>query len=146
MLSGIGAWKAYRLAAKHDAVLSSDEQVVAGRLRKPDLAHIDHSKCVLWTHLVNRSQRRAVVNDVRAFEPDGKPIDVTWSGRISSVGNPEAASGLLPIELSTELYLRRDDGEAFRQDTTVKIAHTFKGSPLVLKFSSNFDWIEWATS
>ena len=145
-LSGIGAWRAYRLAAKHDAVLRGDEEVVAGQLHKPNLAHQDHSECVLWTHLVNRSQRRAVVNDVRAFEPGGKTIEITWSGQIDNVGNPQKVSGVLPIDHLTELYMRRNDGTSFRAGSTVKVAHSFKGSPAVLKYSPGFGWTDWVSS
>jgi len=144
-LSGIGAWKAYRLAKAHDAVLQGDEEVLAGRLQKPDLQHLDHSKCVLWTHLVNRSHRRVAVSDVLAFGPRGEAIDIVWSGRIDSVGNPEGASGILSIGLDTELYLRRTDGESFSDGTVVKIAHGFRGSPLVVKYSSA-GWADWVTS
>jgi hypothetical protein len=105
------------MAARHDALLRGDEEVVAGRLQKPDMTRLDHSKCVLWTHLVNRSQRRAMVTDVRAFEPSGQPIEITWSGQIDDVGNPEKASGVLSIELLTDLFLRRNDGRSFQDGT-----------------------------
>lgn len=144
-LSGIGAWKAWRLAKAHDERLRGDEEIVAGRLQKPHLQHLDHSKCVLWTHLVNRSTRQVVVNGVRAFGPRGEPIDVTWSGRLSGVGNPENASGVLPVGVQTEIFMRRDDGQAFQDGTVVKISHGFNGSPLVLKYSGA-DWEDWVAS
>jgi hypothetical protein len=144
-LSGFGAWKAYRLAKKHDDLLSGDQEIVAGRLQKPELAHFDHRKCVLWTHLVNRSSRRVVVHDVRAFGPRGEPIEITWSGRISEVGNVEAPSGVLAVEAQTEIYLRRNSGEAFPAGTIIKLAHGFPGSPLVLKYAV-VDWDDWAAS
>lgn len=144
-LSGWVAVKAFRMAKAHDAILRGDEEIVAGRLQKPELLCFDHRKCVLWTHLVNRSTRRVVINDAKAFGPRGDPIEVTWSGRISDVGNPEGASGVLAVEAQTEVYLRRNDGQAFQEGTTVQLAHGFNGSPLVLKYSG-FDWDDWAAS
>ena len=144
-LSGIYALKAFRLAKSHEAMLRGDEEIVAGRLQKPDLQCLEHGQCVLWTHLVNRSHRQVVVSDVRAFGPRGDPIEVTWAGRISALGNPEGASGVLAIGSNTEIYLRRNDGISFQDGTIAKMAHGFEGSPLVLKYSA-LGWDDWVTS
>lgn len=142
-LSGLYAAKAFSLARSHDAILRGDDVVIAGRLQKPDLHHPDHRKCVLWTHLVNRSSRRAVVTKVVAFETDARPIAVTWSGRISDVGNPEQSSGVLAVDIDASLFLRRDDGETMRDGTVVKITHSFSVAPLVLKYEEFGDWMDW---
>lgn len=133
-LSGIGAWKAYKLAKRHEELLRGDEEIVAGRLQKPDLTCHDHRKCVLWTDLVNRSPRRAVIDDVLVFGPRGEQIDVTWSGTMSDIGNIEGPTGVLAVESRTPIFIRRTRGEEFVEGTVVKLSHSFPGSPLVLKY------------
>lgn len=145
-LSGFGAWKAYSLAKRHDELLRGDEVVVAGRLQKPGLLDLDHNKCVLWTHLVNRSPRKVVIDGLRVFGPDGDVIEVTWAGEIDDVGNPKGASGVLAVEAKTEFYCRRNDGESFLEGTVFKLSHGFQGSPLILRYVGEDGWDQWATT
>ena len=38
------------------------------------------------------------------------------------------------MDIDANLFVRRDDGEAMRDGTVVKITHSFSVAPLVLKY------------
>lgn len=141
--SGIYAAKGFVLAKRHDTILRGDDELVGGRLQKPDLYELDHRRCVLWTTLVNRSSRKSVISGVIALDTSGQSIDIKWAGRTDSVGNPEGASGILAVGVSADLFLRRTDGKQFQDRTVVKVFHNFPGSPLTLKYEEHGDWLDW---
>ena len=71
-------------------------------------------------------------------------IDISWSGEIDGLGGPQKCSGILAVEVSCELYVRRDDGEAFRDGTRISIEHNFENSPYVVKFGPSDEWARFA--
>ena len=56
IITGTFGVRGFRLARRIQDDLRRDEVLVAGRLQRPRLNHIDHEKSVLWTTLFNRGK------------------------------------------------------------------------------------------
>lgn len=144
LAGGYGAVRSFTLARSIDARLREDERILAGPVQQPDLLHPDHSRCLISVHLVNRSKRSVAVTRVLVFNPAGSPIEVTWSGGIDHIGSPRGVTGgPLLIDPQCTLFIRRDDGKVFADETVVKIFHGFAGSPLVLTYRLHGGWLDW---
>lgn len=99
--------RAERLETKRDEYLAHEAP------RRPDLDCAEHAKCVITFEIFNKSQRKALICDVRAFSNQGNLINITWSDRVDKFGNPSPSRQMLGIDDMVTIYLRRDDGEAF---------------------------------
>jgi len=79
IFSGICAFFSYRLAKKVKDELESDDRIVVGVPIHPGLREPDHDNCVLRCTLFNKSKRKAHIQSVKAFDSNGKELDVTWA-------------------------------------------------------------------
>ena len=144
-VTGTFGVKGYLLSRRIQRESKEDEVLLAGTLQSPNLATLDHQKCVLWTTLLNKGKRKAVVSRVLAREPGGHQIAITWADEIDPYGNPMSASQILGVVDTCPLYVRRNDGMAFRFDTRVEVTHSLKSDPLVLVYRGEPNWVSWAT-
>lgn len=133
--------RGFYLSRKIQRETQADEVLIPGELHNPNLQHPDHENCVIQTIIFNKSKRKAYINHVQVFDRKNQEIDISWSNTIDHVGNPQDRSNLIGIIDSAYLCIRRNDGLAFN-DVTVKIQHSFKDSPLILKFDPLSGWQE----
>ena len=139
ILSGICAWLSYRLAMSIRSELKSDEIIVTGVLHNPILGHSDHENCVIQTTVFNKSKRKAFISQVQVYNKKNEVVAVTWSDSIDSIGNISGRSELIGIVDSTLLYIRQNDGEAFRE-VRVEITHSFDTNPITLFYRIDSRW------
>lgn len=117
----------------------SDEVLVSGPIHRPELKNPEHSKPVLHCTLLNKSRRKAYIDAVEAYDQDNQRIAITWSSAIDHIGTVQNPGGLLGIVDTIDLFLRRNDGAEFRA-AKVLVRHSFKGSPLELRFDPHQGW------
>ena len=133
ILAAVSAFYSYRLSKQIYDEIKSDETILASRVQHPDLKEYDHSKCVLYFTLLNKSQRKASITSIRVLDRQGKEIDVNWSDSIDSLGNIQSPTGLIALKDSTEIFLRRNDGKSFFI-VNIIIKHSFSDEELVIKY------------
>ncbi len=142
VLSGTCAFLSYRLARKIHNDLKSDETVIFGPLDHPSFQEVqleDHRRSVIGCAVFNKSQRKANINSVEAFDEENKKLGDTWASSIDHLGNPQKPYELMEIIDLTHLYVRRKDGEPIEY-MRLKIHHSFPGSPTTVKFDDAAKW------
>ena len=139
IFAAICAFCSFRLSQKIRSELNSDEVIIAGPLQKPHLRQPDHSQCVVFCTLFNKSRRKAYVTDVNATDEKNERIPITWSSSIDHLGNPQVPSRLLGLIDSVNLYVRRNDGEEIDY-ISLEISHSFPGSPEIVTYIPDADW------
>ncbi len=139
-IAAICAYFSYRLSKSIYNEIKSDETIIAGQLHHPRLQNAKHNQCVLHCTLFNKSQRKAFINSVRVYESNGNEIAITWSNSIDSLGNVINPTDLLGLKDSIELYLRRNDGEEFKE-CEVYIKHSYSVELLQLSFDPYY-WMK----
>jgi len=133
IVAAASAFLSYRLSKSIYQKIKSDEVVIAGPLHHPGLRIQDHDDCVLRCTLFNKSKRKTYISSVKAFDKNRKSIEVTWSDSMDDLGNIQHATGLLGLEDSLNLVLRRNDGKPFSM-TTVRIKHSFRHDDLEISY------------
>lgn len=139
ILSGLCAWLSYRLATSIRSELKSDEIIITGVLHNPTLDHPDHENCVIQTTIFNKSKRKAFISRVQVYNTKNEIVEVRWSDSIDQLGNINGKSELIGIVDSTLLYIRQNDGEAFRE-VRVEITHSFDTNPITLFYRITPGW------
>jgi len=139
VIAAVSAFVSYRLSKNIYDEIKSDETIIAGGLHHPGLQNADHDQSVLRCTVLNKSHRKAFISSVRAYEKNGDEIPITWSSSIDSLGNIINPTGLLGLVDSIELYLRRNDGEEFKE-CDVHVKHSYSDQILQLKFDPYDDW------
>jgi hypothetical protein len=92
-------------------------------------------------HLLNKSKRKTYISSVEASDQNGTTIEITWSDSIDELGNIQNPTGLLGLENSVNLVLRRNDGESFGK-TVVRVEHLFSSDVLDILFDPYKGWEE----
>lgn len=69
---------------------------------------------VLQFELFNKLRRKAYVDGVSAECCNGSNIPITWGNSINGVGNITPPLQLIGIDDTVMIYVRRNDGEAFK--------------------------------
>lgn len=133
----IATWRNTASVKRYEMLLRGDDRIVSGTLAHPPLNRIEYWQCVLGVRLVNCSSRRATVSDVRARHR-GQEIRVTWSDGIDAVGDPQGAGGVIAVDSSADLYIRRNDGKCFDDGTIITFRHSFQHEPVELCFQSEW--------
>jgi len=134
VIAAVSAFFSYRLSKRIYDEIKSDEALVASKLQHPDLQEHDHSKSVLYFTLLNKSHRKVTITSIKAFDSKNKEIEIMWSSSIDSLGNIQNPTGLLGLKDSTEIFIRRNDGESYFI-TTFHIKHSFDETELVLTYT-----------
>lgn len=138
VVAAISAIYSYKLSKNIYDEIKSDETIIAGELHHPGLAERDHDNCVLRCTLFNKSKRKAYINSVKAYEKNGQEIDITWSDAIDNLGNILNPTGLLGLENSINLLLRRNDGNRFTENTII-VKHSFSKNDIEIAFNTYED-------
>lgn len=138
-LSGWCAFLSYRLSRSLHADLKSDERIICGVPFNPDLREQAHAESVIRCVLFNKSNRKAYVNSVRAFDEHGSEIVISWAGEIDQCGNPGPRGSLLGITDTSSLFLRRNDGDRFKY-TRIAFQHSFGEIPETIIFDPHSNW------
>lgn len=133
IVAAASAFLSYRLSKNIYDEIKSDEVVIPGPLHHPGLRIKAHDDCVLRCTLFNKSKRKAYINSVKAFDKNQAPIEISWSDSMDDLGNIQNATGMLGLEDSLNLVLRRNDGESF-STTTLRIKHSFRPDELVISY------------
>lgn len=137
--AALAAFLSWKITERAYAEQKADDELVPGPLQHPELRHLEHSRAVLATHVVNRSRRKAVIKDVRLTTMTGEPVPIRWSGEIDHLGNAVGAPGVLGVVDSATLYLRREDGGPIRAGL-LEISHSFAPEPLRLVYEMTPGW------
>ncbi len=89
----------------------SDERLIFGALDHPSVtvSNPEHCNAVLGCAVFNKSQRKAFIENVAAFNESGDQVGITWSDSIDQLGNPGEPRSLIGIVDSNALYIRRND-------------------------------------
>ena len=141
IVAAASAFLSYRLSKGIYDEIKSDEVVIAGPLHHPGLHVKDHDACVLRCTLFNKSKRKTYISSVVASDQNGTTIEMTWSDSIDELGNIQNPTGLLGLENSVNLVLRRNDGKAFGK-TVVRVKHSFSSDVLDILFDPYKGWEE----
>lgn len=143
VLSGMCAFLSYRLARKIHNDLKSDETVIFGPLDHPSFQEVqeeDHRRSVIGCAVFNKSQRKAYINSVEAFDEENNELGVTWASSIDRLGNPQKPYDLMEIIDLTHLYVRRKDGEPIEY-MRLKVDHSFPATPTTIEFNLSARWM-----
>jgi len=138
IIAAISAFSSYLLSKKIYDEIKSDEIIIAGELHHIGLTEREHDKSVLRCALFNKSKRKSYINSVKAYERNGNKIDITWSNTCDELGNIQNPTGLLGIIDSTNLIIRRNDGEGFFY-TKVIIKNSFSNDSIEVNFDLFLD-------
>jgi hypothetical protein len=141
IVAAASAFLSYRLSKGIYDEIKSDEVIISGPLHHPGLRVTDHDDCVLRCTLFNKSKRKTYISSVEASDQNGKTIEITWSDSIDDLGNIQNPTGLLGLENSVNLVLRRNDGESF-EETVVRVKHSFSSDVLDIFFDPYKGWEE----
>lgn len=139
IIASVCAYLSYRLSKGIYEEIKSDEVIVAGPVHHPGLREPDHDNCVLRCTLFNKSKRKAYISSVVVTNQNGKTIEITWSDSTDDLGNIINPTGLLGLENSVNLMIRRNDGKKF-EETIIRVTHSFSATALYLKFDPNEGW------
>jgi len=139
IVAAASAFMSYRLSKGIYDEIKSDEVVIAGPLNHPGLDVKDHDNCVLRCTLFNKSKRKTYISSVEASDQNGTIIEISWSDSIDRLGNIQNPTGLLGLENSVNLLLRRNDGESFGK-TVVRVKHSFSSDVLDILFDPYKRW------
>lgn len=103
------------------------DRVVVGAARHPRLRESAHSLAVLSVPILNGSQRTAVIEAVRVLDDRGKLLKVSWSGAIDECGNLQEPIGVLGIDGTGQVFIRRPMGEPIPAGTII-IKHSLSAA------------------
>lgn len=123
----------YLLSKRIYDEVKSDEDIVAGPVHRVGYLENDHDDPVVRVTLFNRSSRKAFVMGIKMFDQSSDHIPVMWSNSASSIGNIENPTGLIGLVDSTDIYIRRNDGEPIHKSSFL-VSHSFSETELVLEF------------
>lgn len=140
IVAAASAYFSYTLSKRIYNEIKSDEVIIAGHLHHPGLQDQAHNDCVLRCTLLNKSQRKAYINEVKVFDQSGNQIPITWSSAIDHLGNILNPTGLLGLKDSVDLVIRRNDGKEFL-NSTVQIKHSFNSNAIELQFDPYQGWV-----
>ncbi len=135
ILSGFCAFLSYKLSQKIRNELKSDEELILSKAIHPGLTEPDHNNSVLMINVFNKSKRKNYIDKITALNTSSKPIEISYSNKIDSLGNPISPCGLIGIVDTEEIYIRRNDGEWF-SECSISIHHSFCRSPATTKFNA----------
>lgn len=133
ILAAVSAFNSYRLSKRIYDEIKSDEVVIAGPLHHLGLFDPEHDQSVLRCTLFNKSRRKAYISSVKAFDENGQSIEIKWSDSADKLGNIVNPTGLIGLENSVNLILRRNDGKSFGE-TVVSVSHSFSSEVLDIVF------------
>lgn len=133
IVASVCAFFSYRLSKGIYDEIKSDEVIIAGPVHRPGLEDADHDSRVLCCTLFNKSKRKSYISSVKATNQNGKTIQITWSDRIDKLGEIIEPTGLLGLENSVNLRIRRMDGKEF-DETIIRVKHSFSPNELYLTF------------
>lgn len=119
-----------------EARLTKDERLVFGPLKNPRLATYDHARAVLVCKVVNVGRRRATIDKIEVHNRLGNTVAVTWASEIDGFGNPLDPLELVAVDSSANIYIRRDDGIAHTENSTIIVHHSQSETPEVLQFTT----------
>tara|TARA_R110001592_G_scaffold363017_1_gene679320 strand:- start:3559 stop:4047 length:489 start_codon:yes stop_codon:yes gene_type:complete len=134
IIAAVSAFFSYKLSKKIYDEIKSDEVVVASKVQHPELNENEHSKGVLYFTLLNKSHRKVSITSIKAFDKKGEEIPIQWSDSIDKLGNIQNPTGLLGLKDSTEIFIRRNDGESYFI-TNFSLKHSFNENELVLTYT-----------
>lgn len=134
IIAAVSAFFSYKLSKKIYDEIKSDEVVVASKIQHPEMNENEHSKCVLYFTLLNKSHRKVSITSIKAFDRAGNEIPIKWSGSIDKFGNIQNPTGLLGLKDSAEIFIRRSDGEDYFI-TNFRLKHSFNENELVLTYT-----------
>ncbi len=140
IVAAVCAYLSYRLSKRIYDEIKSDEVIIPGPLHHPGLQVCDHDKCVLRCAVFNKSQRKAYIKSVEAFDSKNVRIRITWSDGMDHLGNIINPTGLLGIIDTINLCIRRDDGEEFGK-TKVFIQHSFSSRKIEIVYDPYAEWM-----
>ena len=141
IVAAVSAFFSYKLSKDIYKEIKSDEVVIAGPLHHPGLRIQSHDDCVLRCTLFNKSKRKTYISSAEASDQRGTPIEITWSDSIYELGNIQNPTGLLGLENSVNLVLRRNDGKSF-EETVIRIKHSFSSDVIEILFDPYKGWEE----
>ena len=96
--------------------------------RKPTLPNSEHSDCVIFFEVINRSEGKAFIESVRAFDDYDNKIGVSYATEIDHCGNPVKVANLVEITNSTDLYIQPKDGRLIDY-MRLEVKHSFSKKP-----------------
>lgn len=138
VIAAVSAFFSYKLSKNIYDEIKSDETLVASDIHHPGLSEPDHDNSVIYFTLLNKSHRKASITNLKVFDNKQKQIDVKWSDSIDKLGNIQNPSGLLGLKDSSNIYIRRNDGEKFYA-AKIFIKHTFSDKELELTFDPYYE-------
>ncbi|RZB35986.1 MAG: hypothetical protein SRB2_02584 [Desulfobacteraceae bacterium Eth-SRB2] len=118
----------------------SNETLVISKLIHPGLQDRSHNNCVITGRLFNKSNQKVVINKVKAYDHNSKPLNITWSNQIDQYGNPEKPYELIGFVDSEDIFIRQNNGEEIEY-CKLEIFHSFSQEPLTCVFDEYEDWI-----
>jgi hypothetical protein len=133
VIAAVSAFFSYQLSKNIYDEIKSDETLVASDVHHPRLGEPDHENSVIYFTIFNKSHRKASITNLKVFDNNQKKIDIEWSDSIDKLGNIQNPSGLLGLKDSSNIYIRRNDGETF-YDAKIFIQHSFSDRELELTF------------
>lgn len=139
ILAAILAWLSFRQARSIRSELKSDDILIAGELHNPALSNPDHENSVIQTTIFNKSKRKAYISKLRAYDSEGREIEVTWSDIIDQYGNPQGNAKIIGVVDTTSICIRRSDGLAMRE-VRVEVTHSFDTKPMLLTYQIAPGW------
>lgn len=133
VFSGWCAYLSYKLSVRLREETKSDETLISSKLIHPGLQTGAHDDAVITCDLFNKSKRKVIVSEVRAFGRKGNPIAITWSNQIDQCGNPLRPCELIGIVDTEKLFIRANIEEKI-SFCRLEICHSFSTAPLVAVF------------
>lgn len=132
IVSGIFAWISFNKYKAIQDIFASDETIIHSDFIRPELSNSAHRAPIITCYLFNKSKRKAFITDVKVFV-NNKEIDIRWSNKIDSVGNPIECYNKFGIVDSERLYIYRNDGVEL-SDCEVRFTHSFSSTPVSANF------------
>lgn len=142
LIGAVGALANFWLTLRSHRTAARDERIILGPLDHPytSVRNLEHARAVVSCAVFNKGRRRALIEEVLAFDEHGKPVDVTWAGTIDDLGNPLEPRSFVGIGDSSRLYVRRSDGTIIHY-LRLEISHSFAESPCTAIFDPTADWV-----
>jgi len=141
IVAAVCAYFSYRLSKSIYDEIKSDEVIIPGPLHHPGLREQKHDECVLRCAVFNKSQRKAYINSVDAFDSKDVRIEITWSDGMDDLGKILNPTGLLGIKDTINLCMRRNDGNEFGK-TTIFIQHSFSSRKIKIGYDPCKEWMD----
>ena len=122
------AWVAFRIYSEG----KDDERIFFGPWDHPyrSVTNSSHYSAVVCCVAFNKARRKAYIKDIRAFDRNGETVEVEWGASIDREGNLSQPNELIGLVDSSDVYVRRNDGE-FISYLTFEIRHSCPASPYI---------------